>query len=586
MATLQLANAIGRHMSGHNRLIMQQGFGAGRRIKNILLMVGLAFDAPDIFQRLTSLGLSGATLFYFFLYIILAFGLWMAAQIRNSIIRWATATALASATMMMDSFAGSTGEFMSYDAFINMLNSAAFIGDALKQHLGAMLWAGLAGLFILIGIGLRPAKTPRLSALWTIGVPASVLAILSTMLFLRGGEGGKALPEAWVGSSYAALVAYEALANRNGPRQLVSIPRAKGPVGHDIVLIIDESIAGNYLDINNKAGVRSGLAQSVNGLSITNFGLATASTNCSFGANKNLHFGGTRARYKQIIATMPSIWSYAKKAGLSTVYIDAQREHGGLQNGMDGAELRDVDRFVQFNDVSVVNRDMAAADALASALNNGKPEFILVNKVGAHFPVADKYPDSFQQYKPAMPRGQSLNVADINMRDKMVDGRENWRLYRNSYRNILLWNVGSFFDRLLAKAKIGDALIIYTSDHGQDLHERGNPGSTTHCNIAPNMDEGVVPLVVIGKAGSEKWVGAAKQNYNASSHFRIFPTLLKEMGFDAKKVSQIYGEGLDANNPDPMTFNRLFNARLGRKPEWQNIRLEQINQPSVSDYQK
>jgi glucan phosphoethanolaminetransferase (alkaline phosphatase superfamily) len=50
-------------------------------------------------------------------------------------------------------------------------------------------------------------------------------------------------------------------------------------------------------------------------------------------------------------------------------------------------------------------------------------------------------------------------------------------LYRNAYKNTVLWNVGEFFARVFAQAKLSNALLIYTSDHGQDLHERGNRGS-------------------------------------------------------------------------------------------------------------
>src|SRR3546814_6406049 len=39
--------------------------------------------------------------------------------------------------------------------------------------------------------------------------------------------------------------------------------------------------------------------------------------------------------------------------------------------------------------------------------------------------------------------------------------------------------------------------MIYTSDHGQNLHERGDPGLSTHCSVDPLQEEGVVPLVVI-----------------------------------------------------------------------------------------
>src|SRR3546814_5164736 len=85
---------------------------------------------------------------------------------------------------------------------------------------------------------------------------------------------------------------------------------------------------------------------------------------------------------------MPSLFAYAKRAGFGTVYIDAQRGGGAYQNGMDDRERRDIDRFVQFDAVPVADRDRAAADALVATLHNGRRDVVLVNKMGAHFPVA------------------------------------------------------------------------------------------------------------------------------------------------------------------------------------------------------
>ena len=76
-------------------------------------------------------------------------------------------------------------------------------------------------------------------------------------------------------------------------------------------------------------------------------------------------YGGTRADYRRINATGPSLWAYAHRAGLRTVYIDAQRTGGALHNEMSGAERTEIDEFVQFDRVPVRNRDMAAADRLA-----------------------------------------------------------------------------------------------------------------------------------------------------------------------------------------------------------------------------
>src|SRR3546814_16212679 len=65
---------------------------------------------------------------------------------------------------------------------------------------------------------------------------------------------------------------------------------------------------------------------------IYNYGLAASVTNCSVGSNVTLRYGGTRKDYQRINGTQPSIWAYARKAGLRTVYIEHQRTGRALQN--------------------------------------------------------------------------------------------------------------------------------------------------------------------------------------------------------------------------------------------------------------
>lgn len=550
--------------------------------KTILLAIALAFELPDVSARVAMLGLSPPFLLYAGLYCGLVACLWSAAFIRASALRWGWALFFALAATLIGSFQGATADAMSYDAFVTMIYSAGFADDAFAQYSAALAWSSAAALFLLLGVGLKPDARTRLPGIVAVVAPVTGLAVLSALLFMRGGEGGRGLPNGWVGMAYSSLVAFEAATRPAMTRQPVRIAHDREEQPEDIVLIIDESIAGRYLDINDPAGVRSGLASPPPGITVSNFGIAAAVTHCSFGSNLTLRHGGTRDAYQHINATMPSIFAYARHAGFATVYIDAQRTGAALQNGMDDTERRQIDRFIQFDDTPVIDRDMAAADALIAALANGRREFILINKMGAHFPVADKYPDDAQIFRPALPRGEAAAVTETRLPDNLYSGAASWRLYRNSYRNSVAWTVGGFFDRLFARARLDDALVIYTSDHGQNLHERGDSGTTTHCSPAPAAEEGAVPLAIIG--ASPHWRAAARRHFDASSHYRIFPTLLNAMGYDRAAVHSQYGEALDSPGADPATFNSLFNARLGRKPIWVKVERASVVRPPVGDY--
>ena len=506
---------------------------------------------------------------------------------QNGWIRWPLAALFAAGSVVVDSYQWIVGDFMAYDAFITMLDSIGDLGDAASQQGVPMILALAKAAVILFGIGLKPQETREFFSRAAKIASVPIILLITAMLFFRGGEGAGGLPSAHSGTSYAVLYGYEYLTDNRGPRQAVSLKAARKHPSSDIVLIIDESIAGAYLDINDKNGIYSGLAKAEGQPPIHNFGLATSITHCSVGTNATLRYGGTRENYRDTVRSKPSLWAYAKAAGLQTIYIDAQRTGGAYQNLMDDAERSLINRWDQFGDVPVLQRDHAVADKLAGYLSDGKPQFILVNKVGAHFPVNDKFPQSHARYKPMLKRGLYADVTDMASKNQLDGRQSNWLLYRNSYRNTLLWNVGGFFDRLFKGKSVGGATIIYTSDHGQTFHERGDEGKATHCTPNPEIEEGLVPLVIIGGGQSAlDWSGAAAAGKDRLSHYRIFPTVLGLMGYEKTAVEPDYGPDLLSAKPDPFTFNIKYNARLGSSPVWKKVALDEIVRPPVSDSKK
>jgi lipid A ethanolaminephosphotransferase len=555
-------------------------------IKLLLILAYFACDHAALADRIEGLGPSASLAAFAALYGLFAALLVATAFIRNHPLRIALAAALAGASVFQHSFEWTAAAPLTYESFLNMMAAQGQVAEALAQHGAVLLRAVPVGLLLLVGIALPP-RTRIVPAWAALAAPLASFAVMTGLLYLRGGEGTRALPAALPPLSFAALKSFEDLRNPPGPRQKVSIPRSAPLAQGDIVLLVDESIAGNYLDINNAQGVRSGLARPPRAIRATNFGYAASVHFCSANSNLVLRHGGTRETYQEAIARRPSIWAYAKTAGMRTVFIDAQMGKLQLQNMMTRAERREIDQFVQFDGTPVVERDMAAGRMLARLLHNGRREFIYVNKIGAHFPVADKFPDSMARYRPVMKHSSGMGFTWSSDRTGFTGTPREWVEYRNSYRNTLLWNVGTFFDRLLASGDLGGATIIYTSDHGQDLHERGNPGNNTHCGTVKAAQEvGVVPMVVLEDAATQTldWEAQARARQDGMSHFRIFPSLLALMGYDRKGVKPFYGPALDESDPDEFTYNLVFQTHLGRKPEWQKIDLGEIVSPPVSDY--
>ncbi|QTD54517.1 sulfatase-like hydrolase/transferase [Parasphingorhabdus cellanae] len=501
-------------------------------------------------------------------------------------LRWPLAIAFAGASWLVDGYQWVVGDFMTYDGFVTMTQSTGDLGSAFDQQTAIMLMAAGKSAFLLFGIGLRPTSPIPWAGRIAKLVAFPFLALLVTLLYFRGGEGASGLPSGHSGLSFSILQGYELIRYPDGERKAVTLPKGTAKPSGDVVLIIDESIAGAYLDINDPNGVYSGLNRSASPVPIHNFGLAASIAHCSVGSNMSLRYGGTRANYLDMARSGPAIWSYARTAGLETIYIDAQRTGGIYQNQMNDAERQEIDHWDQFDNVPVIDRDQAVADRLTRYLGDGKAQFILINKVGAHFPVNDKFPDSHARYKPMLERRQYADVTDMAAPDALYGRDGNWVLYRNSYRNTLTWNVGGFFDRLFDQAKLTGATIIYTADHGQHLHEQPDSGAATHCTPNPEIEEGVVPLVVIGGSGigDKSWEQAAKARHDGMSHYRIFPTLLSLMGYEQQAIKAVYGPDLLSPEADPFTFNIRYNARLGSSPIWKHIPVEDVARPPVSDH--
>jgi glucan phosphoethanolaminetransferase (alkaline phosphatase superfamily) len=550
-------------------------------LKELLIAVYLITHYDYYFGRISAIGISYPLVLFAGMFVVLTVALFMSAYIRQTFIRYLFAVGIFASAVFFDVYTRVTADYLTYSSFVSLVYSGGFIQEALIQYRDAIISGVLGGLPLLLGIGLKPRRRWPVPGAVLVAAPLLGVLLLSAVLFVRAGEGARGLPQMYTPLAYLNLFAYESLHDTVGPREPVSLARAGQAVSHDIVLIIDESISGNYLDINAPFGVHSNLKQPRPGVDIFNYGYAASIANCSADTNITLRYGGTRADYMRINSTLPSIWQYAKKAGLRTVYIDAQRTGGHLQNLMNDTEKRDIDEFVQFDQTSVRDRDMAAAAKLIELLNDDKPQLVVINKVGAHFPVHDKYPDAYMAYRPTLPRGQFVEVADSGEREGFNGQPDDWVLYRNAYKNTLLWNVGEFFSRVFAQANLNNALLIYTSDHGQDLHERGNPGLNTHCGGDPVEEEGLVPLVVIQGSGLKTldWQAHLAGNKDRSSHYNIFPTMLQLMGYDLAGVEAVYGKPLSVATGDEFTFNYRFNARLGAKPEWKHIDLNSIVTP-------
>jgi glucan phosphoethanolaminetransferase (alkaline phosphatase superfamily) len=314
------------------------------------------------------------------------------------------------------------------------------------------------------------------------------------------------------------------------------------PIFNKIVMIMDESVRGDYLSLNDAVYNTTPFLKATDHL--VNFGVASSGGNCSMISRTIFRFGMRQADlpngWREAL-NRPNFWQFAHRAGYKTVHIDAWYGPRQLGNGFSSAEKALIDSEPGIIKNPSYLRDQKAVDQLLRVLKDEGPAFIYVEKFGVHFPYSDRYPPDFHAL-PTYEESHTWSVATLlglKPIDQIAD-----------YPNAIAWSVDEFFRKLLPAVDLSNTLIIYTSDHGQNLS-----GRLTHCSTTRPVPQGQVsvPLFAITSApeferGLEK---AAAHGFDRFSHFEIFPTLLLAMGYDAGWVNRSYGPSLmDSPSPD------------------------------------
>jgi len=179
--------------------------GLIRHRKEVLLAVTVILSLPVIFARLADVGGMGAQAVYLALLGIMWTGLIAAAYVSKPWLRWIMALVLALAAYYAGVYERATLQFMTYDAFVTMLNSAAFAGDAMVQNRAAFLGAIIPALILFVAIGLRLAKRIPIPARLVAAAPLLAIGLLVTILFQRGGDGARGLPDSFAPLAYLTL---------------------------------------------------------------------------------------------------------------------------------------------------------------------------------------------------------------------------------------------------------------------------------------------------------------------------------------------------------------------------------------------
>lgn len=378
--------------------------------------------------------------------------------------------------------------------------------------------------------------------------------ILSSLTFVKAGYGTVGMPVQYSSlSTFMLLQVYDSFSKGMIEKRTGILLRPeKEPFAKNIIFIMDESIRGDYLTFDKDTGTVPALWDHRE--LFVNFGKMSSSNNCSGYSNAVFRMGGIRGKLENI-GSNPFIWQYAKEAGFKTWYLDAQLKRGELQNFMTPLEQTYIDEFIQLDKVEEPDLDLTFAQKIREITKSKTKNFIFINKRGAHFPYAESYRVVGEpRFKPLM------TEKELPVKDKMI----------NSYKMAIYWNTNRFFEKLL-ETRLKESFIFYTSDHGQNLFDKGQQ---THCNTeGPAFSEGLVPFLIFPNEKNfetvERW---REVNLDRATHFQLFPAVLNSLGYDSLKIEKAYGPGLNKKDNFPQEFSAgPVLSKFGKEVDWNTI---------------
>lgn len=306
-------------------------------------------------------------------------------------------------------------------------------------------------------------------------------------------------------------------------RRYYAIPRQAyaGPARHtpqdNILLVLDESVRGDYISINNPL---LDTTPKLEGYlrdypeNFLNYGLMLASGTYSFLPRNVLLTGVAEMPDTRLTSqTNPTLFQIAKGNGYRTMFLNLW-----------GANLPDVvfrkedidtvdelyAGFQEFSD-DILSADFKAAEYLNERFRREKGLFVFLMPRGIHSPYEEQYPDAQEHchYAPRMKRGEWYSP-------------QKRREHVNSFKNAVRYHVDGFFEALLGKDPelLKCCTVFWTSDHGQSLMEDGQLES----HGSKYLEQALVPFLIFS---TEPWVMARirKPVLGTLSHMNINPTV-------------------------------------------------------------
>lgn len=437
-----------------------------------------------------------------------------------------------------------TGSWPNYEITKTLVHNAAFgIEHGIVQSYMRQINLVAIAVAVPITIYIMPARLSTRQ--WPLFMIAAVSAAGVALIVIRTNSNTNSFPPPY--SSYVNLI--RTLIEPEPPAPaLVAYNDSITSRFQKIVFVMDESVRGDTLSINGYNRATTPYLEQLSQDTLANQGAAVSATNCSIPTRLAIRHAIPQNRINESSGEhlkRTTIWQYAKHAGYRVVYFDAYGRRNLLSSNMTAHELSYIDERVTFEQQPVHSRDPKIAEALSQYLEKEEKIFIFIDKFGTHAPYDRMYPSSQNHF--AADTSKPFSHSDV---EEMI----------KHYGNAIKWSVDGFFEKLKPSSFSTDAILIYTSDHGQSLSEDGVTAS--HCTSGEvRTGELNVPLFVVSTNQNEikNLKDARSKAVGHYNHFHIVPSILDYMGYNINWINMHHGQRL--SDPAVNETRVLFGGR-------------------------
>jgi glucan phosphoethanolaminetransferase (alkaline phosphatase superfamily) len=295
----------------------------------------------------------------------------------------------------------------------------------------------------------------------------------------------------------------------------------------DVILIIGEAARFDHFGINGYERPTSPKLEATQSLQKFKSRSYDSLTNLSVPAMLTRNFSQNPNDPEE--TTFLSIFN---KLGFATYWLGSQRI-GNLMSSKSGTNFYDEASFVMTPGASIIKavgqKDEELLPFFENALNKKRRNLMVLHTLGSHWDYAIRYTKEFEKFTPVC---ESKGIG----RDQSSCTKQE---ISNMYDNSILYT-DNFITSVIDRLRDRNAILFYTSDHGESLGENGVFG-----HGGDEIDEQMnVPFFVwtsnkFNSANPELYKNLSKNNNKEINYKFLFHSILD--------CSNIKGDIIDKN---------------------------------------